>query len=148
VQPVRFAANRPQYRRAGIARELGPGIWALDAPAAGPARAADAAPAVWFHPEFSAGATPRSEILVTVSVLDGGRYAARSTQVYYVSDDDRPLYDQAICALIHPCPENAAAGAPGNSPPSRKALLSITGDCPLDKPCCPPGQICPGQPQP
>ena len=148
VQPVRFAANRPQYRRAGIAREVGPGIWALEAPDAPTQGATDAPVAGWFHPEFSAGATPRSEILVTVSVLDGGRYAARSTQVYYVSEDDRTLYDQALCTLIRPCPESAAPGAPAAQPLSRKALLSITGDCPLDKPCCPPGQVCPGQIQP
>lgn len=155
VQPVRFAPNRPQYRHAGVARELGPGIWALqDVAQARPAGAtADTTSSPqppdalhWFRTEFSAGATPQTEIIVTLSAMDGLRYAARSTNVYYVTETDLHLYDREICSLIRPCPEKILDAAGQPIPRIRTGALNITGDCPLDKPCCPPNQVCPNQP--
>ncbi len=151
VQPVRFSANRPQYRHAGVPRELGPGIWALQDVAETTPREGSRQPSPpdalhWFRSEFSAGATPSTEIIVTLSAMDGIRYAARSTNVYYVSEADIHLYDQQICSLIHPCPntQRDASGKP--QPQVRRTSLAITGDCPLDKPCCPPNQVCPTSP--
>lgn len=150
VQTVQFAANRPQYRHAGIARELGPGIWALQdvAVLAGqtPAQPAEADALHWFRSQFSAGATPRTEIVLTLSVMDGIRYAARSTNVYYVAESDLALYNQEICSTLRPCPEKAATDDGRPALPVRKAALSIVGDCPLDRPCCPPNQVCPTTP--
>lgn len=123
VQPVRFTPNRPQYRQAGEAKELAPGIWTLQNPVAD---GAEGAPQ-WFRPEFAPGATPRTEIVLTLSVMDGIRYAARSTSVYYVTENDLPLYNQEICSLIRPCPEKAAAPA-RPMVPVRKATLGIIGD--------------------
>ncbi len=151
VQPVRFAPDRPQYRHAGLARELGPGIWALQDVTEISPRDLDKHPNPpdtlhWFRTEFAAGATPRTEIVLTLSVMDGIRYAARSTNVYYVAESDLPLYNQEICSLIRPCLEETATldGSPIQA--VRKGSLTLIGDCPLDKPCCPPGQPCPSAP--
>lgn len=129
VQPVRFAPDRPQYRHAGQPRELGPGIWALqdvvETSRAGQTSGGSALH--WFRTEFAAGATPRTEIVLTLSVMDGIRYAARSTNVYYVTETDLHLYNQEICSLIRPCPEKTPA--PGKPViPVRKATLGIIGD--------------------
>lgn len=150
VQTVQFSSNRPQYRHAGVARELGPGIWALQdvAVMAGqtPAQPPEADALHWFRTEFAVGATPRTEIVLTLSVMDGIRYAARSTNVYYVAESDLQLYNQEICSTIRPCPEKAASNNGRPLLPARKATLSITGDCPLDQPCCPPNKVCPTSP--
>lgn len=63
----------------------------------------------------------RSEIIVTLSVLDGKRYAARSGTVYYVGNADLPLYEQEICSLSRPCQGNAPL-------PTRTAPLPLVGD--------------------
>jgi hypothetical protein len=46
----------------------------------------------WFNDQFAPGATPRTEIILTVSVTDQYRYLARNSSAYYVADSDRPLY--------------------------------------------------------
>ena len=148
VQPVFFESNRPQYRHAGKATELGPGIWALrDVMAQNPADPANApaeADALhWFRSEFAAGRTPKMEIVVTVSASTRSRYLARATNVYYVTEGDRRLYDQEICSLIHPCVKLAApeekkvfAVEEKKVPPLRARVMTVTGDCPnADKPC-------------
>ncbi|MDR0673968.1 MAG: hypothetical protein LBF93_10040 [Zoogloeaceae bacterium] len=63
----------------------------------------------------------RSEIIVTLSVLEGKRYAARSSTVYYVGNADLPLYEQEICSLSRPCQGNAPL-------PARTAPLPLVGD--------------------
>lgn len=138
VQPVLFSANRPQYRHAGVPVELGPGIWALrDVATPVPVGAGAAPPSHdalhWFRSEFAAGQTPQAEILVTVSVGDARRYLARATSAYYIADTDKRLYDKEICALFELCPKGIA---PGGAPADGKAaVLRVTGDCPLDRPC-------------
>jgi hypothetical protein len=86
------------------------------------------APGLWVQTEKgeksgSAMVLPdeRSEIIVTLSVLDGKRYVARSSNVYYVSNADLPLYEQEICSLSRPCQGNAPL-------PTRAAPLPIVGD--------------------
>lgn len=133
VQPILFSPNRPQYRYAGVATQLGPGVWALrDVVSVDPSDANAVPPTVdalhWFRSEFASGQTPQFEILVTVSVGSKDRYLARSTNAYYVVDGDRHLYDQEICSLIRPC---AARGRAGDAPPISQ--IGVVGDCPLDK---------------
>lgn len=146
VQPIVFSPNRPQYRYAGVATELGPGIWALrDVSSMSPADPTNAPPDQdalhWFRTEFSAGKTPQMEILVTVSAGTSTHYLARTTNVYYVTEGDRRLYDQEICSLISPC---GTTGSKATPEPSRikTRKIGVTGDCPLEKVCCPADQPC------
>lgn len=97
VQAVTFSANRPQYRYFGEHTALAAGVWVLseiEPPALGVATAGvgtyDAY--TWFNSQFAPGATPKTEIIVTLSVSDPYRYYARTSSAYYVSDSDRVLY--------------------------------------------------------
>ncbi|MDR2239542.1 MAG: hypothetical protein LBE33_03800 [Zoogloeaceae bacterium] len=42
--------------------------------------------------KYASGPTPRSEILLTVSVSDGGRIISRQSNIYYTADEDDALY--------------------------------------------------------
>ena len=143
VQPVIFAANRPQYRYAGAATELGPGIWALrDVSSMNPSDPAnartDADALHWFRTEFAAGRTPKMEIVVTVSASTKTRYLARATNIYYVTEGDKRLYDQEICSLIQPCSKSSVSATEVKvAPAPTTRAIEITGDCPLARPCCP-----------
>lgn len=149
VQPVVFMANRPQYRFAGTATELGPGVWALrDAVSVKPDDPKAAPPTKdalhWFRTEFAAGQTPQTEIIVTVSAGDESRYLARATNVYYITDGDRKLYEQEICSKLSVCPGTTGeAGKVAVKPAPVLVRLDVTGDCPLDKKCCSPDKPCP-----
>ena len=95
LQAIRFAPDRPQYRYSGAATALTAGVWALhDATAAGGATAAIIAADAffWFQSEFSTGATPQTEIVLTVSLGTSDAYVSRITNVYYVADADANLY--------------------------------------------------------
>lgn len=100
VQALTFTAHRPQYRlNFGKRLPLADGVWM--------ARELTASPVEYepFDPidsEFAGGVTPKTEIIVTISVSDQYRYVARSTSAYYVSDHDRALY-----GIIDPEPENS-----------------------------------------
>jgi len=105
VQAVTFSADRPQYRYHGERAVLGAGVWLLseiEAPALAYAAAGAGAWDAydWFNTQFAPGATPKTEIIVTVSVSDQYRYLARSTSAYYVADSDRILY-----GIVDPKPE-------------------------------------------
>ncbi|MDC8760356.1 hypothetical protein [Janthinobacterium fluminis] len=100
TQVVAFSGRRPQYSFAGERSALAAGAWVLTGvqhSIAGLATAAVVADDAytWFRSEFASGATPKTEIVVTVSVSDEHRYYARYTSVYYVTDDDRLLYEVA-----------------------------------------------------
>jgi len=41
---------------------------------------------------FASGPVPQSEILLTVSVADGGRFVSRYSSIYYTADEDEALY--------------------------------------------------------
>lgn len=145
VQPIVFAPNRPQYRFAGKATELGPGVWALRDTVTVKPEDPKLLPPVdemmrgnalhWFRSEFASGQTPQTEILVTVSAGNENRYLARSTNVYYITDGDRKLYEQEICSRISVC-----ASAKKEKPPL--VTLEVTDNCGPDK-CCPDGKPCP-----
>lgn len=100
TQVVAFSANRPQYKFAGERSAIVSGAWVITAvnhTVAGIATAAIVGEDAysWFHSEFAPGDTPKTEIVVTVSVSDERRYYARYTSVYYVTDSDRLLYEVA-----------------------------------------------------
>lgn len=95
VQPLVFRPDREQTRFIGVATTLVPGVWAL--PTLGVAGTSLAlAGAHDIHQirtaKFTDGATPKTELIVTVSVSDQYRYYARNSTAYYVAEDDRKLY--------------------------------------------------------
>jgi hypothetical protein len=105
VQTVTFTADRPQYRYHGDKTILAGGVWLLSEIDAGALfNVAAGAGALdtyqWFNSQFAPGDTPKTEIIVTVSVSDQYRYLARSTSAYYVADTDRVLY-----GIVDPKPE-------------------------------------------
>lgn len=128
VQAVSFSENRPQYRYAGKAVEIGPGIWALRDEAGLIDRQGVEAPrtvmpdANWYRTEFAAGPTPRNELVVTVSAMAQEKiYVARSTRVYYTADSDTALYA---------CEGRSRAGPVAAPPPTVKSwTIPVTGDC-------------------
>lgn len=101
TQVVAFSAKRPQYKFAGERTALVAGAWVLTGIDHTIEWLASAAIATedaysWFRSQFATGATPRTEIVVTLSVADEQRYYARTTSVYYTVDEDRALYDAAF----------------------------------------------------
>lgn len=97
VQAVTFTADRPQYRYHGDKTILAGGVWLLSEIDAGALFNVSAAAGgldsyQWFNAQFAPGDTPKTEIIVTVSVSDQYRYLARTTSAYYVADTDRQLY--------------------------------------------------------
>ena len=104
VQAVTFSADRPQYRWHGEHAALASGVWVLSEIEVAPLAYVAAGTAAydsynWFNDVFAPGATPKTEIIITVSVSDQYRYFARSTSAYYVADTDRVLY-----GIIDPVP--------------------------------------------
>lgn len=97
IQAVTFTADRPQYRYRGEHGALAGGVWVLseiDPPAVLAVGALVGAhdAYTWFNDQFAPGATPKTEIIVTLSVSDQYRFVARNTSAYYVADTDRALY--------------------------------------------------------
>lgn len=100
TQVVAFSGKRPQYRFAGERTALVPSAWVLTGIDHSVEWLVSAAVAgqdayAWFHAQFAPGATPKTEIIVNLSLADDARYYARSTSVYYTTDSDRALYDAA-----------------------------------------------------
>ena len=136
IQRILFSLNRPQYRYAGVATELGPGVWALRDVAYVNPNNGDVIPPSedalhWFRSEFASGQTPQYEILVTVSVGSKNRYLGRATNAYYVADADRHLYDEEVCSLNRLCEAGSRTGKAVEVKTTRQ--LQVVSDCPLDK---------------
>ncbi len=132
VQPVKFTGNRPQYRYAGVATELGDGVWALRDVADMNPTDASLSPSpplagsnVWLRTQFASGQTPQTEIVVTLSLSDARTYMARSTNIYYVADSDAQLYDQEICSIVRPCVQ-------GKRGDPQVSVMKVVGDCALE----------------
>jgi hypothetical protein len=103
TQVVAFAPDRPQYRFSGERSSLAVGAWAITGvqhtvPWMATVGIFGEDAYAWFRSGFASGATPKTEIIVTISVSDEQRYLARSTSVYYVTDSDRSLYAGAPIA--------------------------------------------------
>lgn len=95
IQAVTFTADRPQQRYTGAYTAIASGAWVLSEinPTVGVVALAGVGDAMHhFHSQFAPGATPQTELIVTLSVSDQFRYHARSTSAYYVADTDRALY--------------------------------------------------------
>lgn len=110
TQVVAFSADRPQYRYAGLPTALASGAWVLTSIQHSPEWLVTAGTYGydahrWFTAQFAPGDTPKTEMIVTVSVADEQRYYARNTSVYYTSDEDLALYDAALAKkLAAPAP--------------------------------------------
>lgn len=98
IQAVKFDAERPQYRDFGAATLLVSGVWAVREIGAGAVGAGAVAAAAgldatkWARSEFASGPTPKSEIIITISFVRSGQFIARTSNVYYVADEDLALY--------------------------------------------------------
>jgi hypothetical protein len=100
TQVLAFSADRPQYKFAGERSALVASAWVLTGIDHSVEWLISAAIGgqdayAWFRSQFATGATPRTEIIVNLSLADDSRYYARSTAVYYTTDSDRALYDAA-----------------------------------------------------
>lgn len=98
TQVVAFSPNRPQYKFAGERTALVAGAWLLTGIDRSIEFLASAAVGgqdayAWFHSQFATGATPKTEVIVNLSLADDSRYYARTSAVYYTVDSDRALYD-------------------------------------------------------
>ncbi|MGF6273832.1 hypothetical protein ABIB38_002210 [Massilia sp. UYP11] len=105
TQVVAFSADRPQYRYAGLPTALASGAWVLTSIQHSPEWLVTAGiygydAHRWFTAQFAPGDTPKTEMIVTVSVADEQRYYARNTAVYYTADEDVALYDAALAAKL------------------------------------------------
>lgn len=101
TQVVAFSPKRPQYKFAGERTALVAGAWVLTGIDHSVEWLATVAIAghdayTWFRSQFATGDTPKTEIIVNLSLADDSRYYARSTMVYYTVDSDRALYDAAF----------------------------------------------------
>lgn len=112
TQVLKFSEDRGQGRWIGVPTALAAGAWAvrtLSTEASGTTTAAATATAGligvdlyrWFKAQSASGPTPKTEIVVSVSVADETRYLARATHVYYVADSDRALYDAASTKIYY-----------------------------------------------
>lgn len=66
------------------------------------------------HGRYTSGPVPQSEILLTVSVADGGRIVGRHSSIYYTADEDAALYWQRqgggkTLRVLGNCAEGGAA---------------------------------------
>lgn len=101
TQVVAFSPKRPQYKFAGERTALVAGAWVLTGIEHSAEWLVSSAIAghdaySWFRSQFATGDTPKTEIIVSLSLADDNRYYARSTNVYYTVDSDRALYDAAF----------------------------------------------------
>lgn len=82
VQALTFSPERQQYRPSFTSNAISNGVWV----------ASRQDPTARSRSAFAPGETPRTELIITVSVSDQYRYYARSSNAYYVADSDRSLY--------------------------------------------------------
>jgi len=96
VQALTFSPHRKQNIYAGVPTAIAAGVWFLAATADPVLITTGGAAAVegyqYHFAQFASGPTPKTELIVTVSVSDQYRYYARNSSAYYVADDDRTLY--------------------------------------------------------
>ena len=103
TQVLAFSANRMQAKHVGMPTAIATGIWALTEIGTTITRAGVATGAIagidasnYFNSENASGATPKTEIIINVSVADSTHYLAVARGTYYVADTDKELYTSAI----------------------------------------------------
>lgn len=95
TDPVRFSKTPKRTPYIGEATTLAGGLWVLrniyrdTSPGAAMMGAAVSYDIYNFlSSEYAAGATPKTELVVTASISDSTRYYANTTNVYYTTDSD------------------------------------------------------------
>ncbi|WP_202419793.1 hypothetical protein [Pseudoduganella guangdongensis] len=114
VQALTFSAERAQYRPSFTSNLISNGVWV----------ASQQDPTAKSRSAFAPGATPRTELIITLSVSDQYRYYARSTNAFYVADMDRGLY--GIKEDLPPA--TAAAAAAAVAAPKLTTNFVVKGD--------------------
>lgn len=99
TQAVSFSPTRPQYGYAGAASELSSSVWAIRDINTSLASARESGVDgkdfdQWFHSQFVTGATPNTELIVTASISDDTKYLTQRTNIYYLANADRRLYEE------------------------------------------------------
>ncbi len=102
TQVLSFSPNRLQASASGVPTAIVAGLWTLSEAgvaitAAGVASGAIVAKDLdnYFGSEVASGSTPKTELIINVSVSDANHYIAVSRATYYVSDTDKWLYQAA-----------------------------------------------------
>lgn len=102
TQVLSFSPNRLQATASGVPTAIVAGLWTLSEAgvaitAAGVASGAIVAAdlANYFNSGVASGSTPKTELIINVSVSDASHYLAVSRATYYVSDTDKWLYQAA-----------------------------------------------------
>lgn len=99
TQVLEFNNGRSQARTAGIASAIATGVWAL-AESSASITAAGVATGLIFagdansyvNSEKASGGTPKTEIIINVSLENAIQYLAVTRGIYYVADSDANLY--------------------------------------------------------
>lgn len=112
VQALTFSSERQQYRPSFTSNMISNGVWV----------ASRQDPTAKSRSAFAPGVTPRTELIITVSVSDQYRYYARSSNAYYVADSDRGLY--GIKEELPP----AGSGTAGAAAPQLTTSFLVKGD--------------------
>lgn len=101
TQVLQFSPHRLQARTVGVPTAIAAGLWASaeigSITGAGLATGviAGAEALTYMNSDKASGSTPKSEIIINVSVSDASHYIAVSRGTYYVSDTDKWLYQAA-----------------------------------------------------
>lgn len=101
TQVLQFSPDRLQARTVGVPTLLAAGLWAVSETSSvtgagvvtGVIAGADAL--TYMNSEKASGQTPKTEIIVGITVSDEDKYIANSRGTYYVSDTDQWLYKAA-----------------------------------------------------
>jgi len=101
TQVLQFSPDRLQAKTVGIPTLIATGLWAVaeasSVSAAGVATGviAGSDALIFMNSDKASGQTPKTEIIVGVTVSDEDKYIANSRGTYYVSDTDQWLYKAA-----------------------------------------------------
>lgn len=99
TQVVKFSPDRLQARQVGTLSTLATGLWVLTEMNTrfSPAGVATGAifgseAAAYFNSDKASGATPQTEIMINVRLVNAQQYLAATRATYYVADNDTKLY--------------------------------------------------------
>lgn len=105
TEVLEFSAARMQAKKIGVPTAIATGIWALTEIGTSFTAAGVLTGAIvggeayqYINSDKAFGATPKTEIIINLSVLDTNRYIAVSRGTYYVADSDKALYKSALAS--------------------------------------------------